>query len=441
VKDILQKGHGNLIGRMHGLGTQIILALNDLEALSGALELCGTHPAQYKINLELIRATHQNPQNAANRRATWSYRLTVLLVQPEAVFESLVRNCRSVIVASGTLAPVASFRAELGDAFASQLLGDPVEAPHVIHWSQLCTVFVGHSPSGFELKCVRDRMSETRFMIELGKTILEVASEIPGGVLVFLPSKPSLQNALQAWRAPGPGGAPSIWDQLVQRKSFALSESLDSGNLLLRHEEAVQRSGHSVLFCVYRGRSSEGVSLSDNAVRGVICVGIPFPPLEADVKLKKLYNDVGYRRGLMSLDGETWYKLDAFRAINQALGRTIRHRRDFGSVTLIDSRWTEKGSVRAVQYLPQWPRRLHDITDNLRGEHLRRSFSQVLDMLRNHFERLPRVEASQTTDNHFEGRPENVSAGGEGERPVRANPESMSADDEADRRVRARLTQ
>ncbi|CDW56786.1 Helicase C 2 and DEAD 2 domain containing protein [Trichuris trichiura] len=37
-----------------------------------------------------------------------------------------------------------------------------------------------------------------------------------------------------------------------------------------------------------------------------------------------------------SVDGETWYVLEAVRAVNQAIGRVIRHKDDFGAVILAD---------------------------------------------------------------------------------------------------------
>ncbi|ETM97650.1 hypothetical protein PPTG_20142, partial [Phytophthora nicotianae INRA-310] len=38
------------------------------------------------------------------------------------------------------------------------------------------------------------------------------------------------------------------------------------------------------------------------------------------------------------VNGHIWYNLQAFRALNQALGRCIRHRQDYGAIMLLDSR-------------------------------------------------------------------------------------------------------
>ena len=34
--------------------------------------------------------------------------------------------------------------------------------------------------------------------------------------------------------------------------------------------------------------------------------------------------------------GDMWYRLEAFRAINQAVGRVIRHKDDFGAIIFLD---------------------------------------------------------------------------------------------------------
>lgn len=40
-----------------------------------------------------------------------------------------------------------------------------------------------------------------------------------------------------------------------------------------------------------------------------------------------------------SLDGQRWYQLEAIRAVNQALGRVLRHSQDYGALILCDSRF------------------------------------------------------------------------------------------------------
>ncbi|KAH3848922.1 hypothetical protein DPMN_091307 [Dreissena polymorpha] len=47
------------------------------------------------------------------------------------------------------------------------------------------------------------------------------------------------------------------------------------------------------------------------------------------------------KQGFQSLAGKEWYKQQASRAVNQAIGRVIRHREDFGAIILCDTRYIE----------------------------------------------------------------------------------------------------
>lgn len=44
---------------------------------------------------------------------------------------------------------------------------------------------------------------------------------------------------------------------------------------------------------------------------------------------------------LQGLTGRQWYELDAVRAVNQAVGRVIRHANDFGTIILCDCRFKQ----------------------------------------------------------------------------------------------------
>lgn len=58
------------------------------------------------------------------------------------------------------------------------------------------------------------------------------------------------------------------------------------------------------------------------------------------------------------LSGQEWYSLDATRAVNQAIGRVIRHRDDYGAILLCDVRFQYNSQV---QQLSKW---IRDILGN-----------------------------------------------------------------------------
>ncbi|VDM80944.1 unnamed protein product [Strongylus vulgaris] len=102
----------------------------------------------------------------------------------------------------------------------------------------------------------------------------------------------------------------------------------------------------ALMFAVFRGKVSEGIDFADDLARLVISVGIPFPNAMDDlVKEKKIYNDEFCKTKAL-LTGDQWYVSQAYRALNQALGRCLRHRNDWGALVLVDERLT----AQAVRY-------------------------------------------------------------------------------------------
>merc|ERR1712025_36580 len=111
----------------------------------------------------------------------------------------------------------------------------------------------------------------------------------------------------------------------------------------------------AIFLAVCRGKVSEGLDFADNNARAVICVGIPFPAVKDTlVDLKKKYNDEKRTVKPHLLPGRDWYEIQAFRALNQALGRCIRHRKDWGAILMVDDRYAK--NQRYINSLSKWVR-------------------------------------------------------------------------------------
>merc|ERR1712039_241233 len=108
---------------------------------------------------------------------------------------------------------------------------------------------------GTALHCIRNSINDRSFLNELGSTILEIVGAIPGGILVFLPSRSSLEAAVQKWKEASADAEP-LWARLQAVKGHVDIEGSgsDARNALERHVNAVASNSGSVLFCVYRGR-------------------------------------------------------------------------------------------------------------------------------------------------------------------------------------------
>jgi len=83
------------------------------------------------------------------------------------------------------------------------------------------------------------------------------------------------------------------------------------------------------------GKLSEGINFSDDKARCVIIVGLPFPnPSDAELTMRMEFIDRRFDGG-----GRRMYNNICMRAVNQAIGRSIRHINDYSTVLLLDERF------------------------------------------------------------------------------------------------------
>lgn len=84
-------------------------------------------------------------------------------------------------------------------------------------------------------------------------------------------------------------------------------------------------------------------------------VGVPYPNVRDPFILEKkqhLENIAAKAtQRTEAITGEEWYFTGTIRAVNQALGRVIRHAMDYGMVFLVDSRYCE---TKMHKELPEW---------------------------------------------------------------------------------------
>ena len=298
---------------------------------------------------------------------------------------------RSVVLTSGTLAPLDSFASELGAPFPIRM-----EAPHCVDvQTQVWCGAVAAGASGTRLSGTFKTSVEFSYQDDLGGSLEKWCLEIPHGVLVFFPSYSLLDRVAQRWKSTG------AWRRLEQATGKKLFQEPRGGGggggggrgkgrggrggrggeknaldaLLSKYYRAVRMSAAAaphahaaapvgspcrgaVLLAVCRGKVSEGIDFADANARGVVVVGIPYPNLkDKQVELKRKYNDEKHaknRAGVLS--GDQWYSQQAFRALNQAVGRCLRHRKDHGAVLLVDERYAHGANGALVRNLPKWLR-------------------------------------------------------------------------------------
>ena len=118
--------------------------------------------------------------------------------------------------------------------------------------------------------------------------------------------------------------------------------------MLKDYEGAVQRGG-AIVLCVVGGKLSEGINFGDDLGRGVMVIGLPYPNRNSPELAEKLLY-IEQREGGKSA-AEAYYTNLCMKAVNQSIGRVIRHRNDYACVILADERYADDG---ISNLLPRW---------------------------------------------------------------------------------------
>lgn len=318
---------------------------------------------------------------------------------------------RTMIMTSGTLAPLASFRDDMRIPF-----GVSLENPHVIASHQLWAGAVSQGPSRIKLNSSFNARDSDLYRDEVGSSVLGIcegmraqgafagSTAVAGGVLVFFPSYGVMAGILERWKqtnlyerlleangqvvaeesanrgvskgkkATGAGGAAGKRGGGAAAEpevDVEQEEERKADSVLAAFNGALARYGRCLLLAVCRGKVSEGIDFKDSRARAVVIVGIPFAPFkEPRVAMKMKYLDQKLRERAdaarpsqssnpygqffassipsqpvaavvptgKAISGREWYNQSAIRAVNQAVGRIIRHKRDWGAVFLLDER-------------------------------------------------------------------------------------------------------
>uniref|UniRef100_A0A0N4ZAK0 DNA 5'-3' helicase n=1 Tax=Parastrongyloides trichosuri TaxID=131310 RepID=A0A0N4ZAK0_PARTI len=273
-------------------------------------------------------------------------KLNLWCMDPGLCFRDAFHDTLSVVLASGTLAPIDTFTSELGMEFKQIGIGKQIIPKEQI--------FASIVPAGRhnrqiictkkELDAVPDNNKSVSVLDELAYLIYDVCTVVEKGVLVFV-SNYSFMGSLE--KALTNLGLMKKLRQIKHvckepRKTSEMDKVLDDYKRAIKHPEKYSSTcTGAIMLAVFRGKISEGIDFPDDMARCVISVGIPFPSIgDPQVNEKKKYNFMHHTKKNL-LSGDQWYKIQGYRALNQALGRCLRHRNDWGVILLVDYRFFE----------------------------------------------------------------------------------------------------
>ncbi|KAF2848298.1 ATP-dependent RNA helicase-like protein chl1 [Plenodomus tracheiphilus IPT5] len=298
--------------------------------------------------------------------------LRYMLLDPTFHFKDIVDEARAVILAGGTMSPMSDYENHLLSYLNSSKIMT-LSCGHVIPPSNLFAAPVIRAPSGADFDFTFETRNKEKTMLDLGRIISTFAQHIPDGVVIFFPSYSYLDACITAWkRISTPGSRQPVWEQFEQLKPVFLEQRSQQNNstqaptpkeaavdsVLTAYSAAVAsgKGRGALLFAVIGGSLSEGINFSDALGRGVVVVGLPFPnPHSAEWKAKMHYISAkeSERGGDGNAAAREFYENACMRAVNQCVGRAIRHKGDYAAILMLDKRY---GSKRIQDKLPKWIR-------------------------------------------------------------------------------------
>ncbi|XP_022432993.1 ATP-dependent DNA helicase DDX11 isoform X2 [Delphinapterus leucas] len=282
--------------------------------------------------------------------------LKFLLLNPAVHFAQVVKECRAVVLAGGTMQPVSDFREQL-------LACAGVEAERVVEFScghvipadNILPLVICSGPSNQQLEFTYQKRELPQMMDETGRILCNLCNVVPGGVVCFFPSYAYQRQVHTHWDKSG------LLARLAVRKKEPQRVN-QVEQVLLEYSRCIQHCGQAggmvtgaLMFSVVGGKMSEGINFSDNLGRCVVMVGMPFPSIRsAELQEKMAYLDQTLPRAPGQVPpGKVLVENLCMKAVNQSIGRAIRHQKDFASIVLLDQRYARPPILAK---LPAWIR-------------------------------------------------------------------------------------
>ncbi|KAI4145053.1 MAG: hypothetical protein LQ340_006445 [Diploschistes diacapsis] len=254
---------------------------------------------------------------------------------------------------------------------------------HVIPKENLIVWPLSRSSNGIDFDFTYEKRSLPVVINALGVALLELARAIPDGLVAFFPSYAYLELVISVWKR-HQSSKPSIWEQLQKLKPIFEEQkgTTSVDDVLEQYSAAINgKSGGkgALLLSVVGGKMSEGINFSDRLGRGVVIVGLPFPNIQSpEWKAKLEYTEQQtVSRGGSVAEGKTaaraLYENACMRAVNQSIGRAIRHQADYAAIVMLDRRYHAQ---RIQEKLPTWIRK------GLVKDAAAKEFAQAVDSIR-----------------------------------------------------------
>lgn len=348
----------------------------------------------------IIESPSSDVTDSDNRSHTSVACFRYLLLDPSIEFRNVVEEAYSIILAGGTIRPFQFIIQELFRSY-QDLIGLSMQAVNEVSCqhdgdtksfisAKLTSFACGHvvPPQNVLIRCLSKGPSgrdlDFRHMSrhldvtvdELGESILQISKVSKNGMVVFLPSYSYEAFVMRRWKSTGLRDKLDRYKKLFREPKSARDVEKTLG---LYSKHASSECG-ALLFSVVGGKMSEGINFQNEMARCVVIAGLPYPDVTNPELLEKMrLLDEEHKMNKLAMTGNDYYQNLCLRAVNQSIGRAIRHANDYAAIILADSRYSN--DKRIWKGLPEWVKKgkdkpLQDATFDQTVECITRFFNE-----------------------------------------------------------------
>ncbi|XP_050231803.1 uncharacterized protein LOC126680681 isoform X2 [Mercurialis annua] len=357
-------------------------ALSSFRSLLGMLVSLENNDGDGRIIISKSRVTSSGKQGGF---------LKYVMLTGEKMFSEIVDEAHAIVMAGGTLQPIEETREQLFPWLPQNQLHF-FSCSHIVPPENILPIAVSHGPSGQSFDFSYSSRSSLKTIEELGLLLCNLVAIVPEGIVVFFSSFEYEGTVYDAWKTSG------ILERIKKKKrvfreprrnsdvEIVLKEYKETiETLSSASKEDISPFNGAIILAVVGGKISEGINFSDGMGRCIVMVGLPYPS-PSDIELMervKYIESLGESNSTKSLKispgdqyfsgdvqaafsilrsckrrGQEYYENLCMKAVNQSIGRAIRHINDYAAILLVDMRYASDSSKRSFSHpthkLPRW---------------------------------------------------------------------------------------
>lgn len=258
-----------------------------------------------------------------------------IMLNASMSFKSILDQARAVVLASGTLSPLETVMPLFGGKEESTM--KRFQCDHIIDPARLLALALPVGPSGKTFDFRHTTRSDASMISELGRAIINVSRVTPSGIVVFVSSFAYCDLLMREWK--GDGTIETL--QVLKDVYVEPRSATDVDQVLANYSESIQKAKGAIIFSIVGGKLAEGINFGDDMGRCVMMVGLPYPnPSDPELQERMKFADHSARiNDCTNLDGREYYTNLCMKAVNQCIGRAIRHINDYACILLVDQRY------------------------------------------------------------------------------------------------------